>query len=199
MKWNWFVKKQILIKILLQTNHFGSIYPEKCQLLQLCVFSETNNSLKKWKKTVILSKLWKRIWFWNKFLTKRQIRIKVFKISQFLVNLIQIVIFFIGNFTACLILKHLFNTHQVLNGNSNNATDFHVKLVSNYQAFLDNLLPKNLFSLSIYIVKMSNLTFSHFFIKLALRGMFLEKNMLWIENFEKNLILNQFFYNASDF
>ena len=77
-----------------------------------------------------------------------------------------LVIFYIGNFTACQILKHPFTTYQVLNENFNNATDFHVKLFSKHQAFMDNLLPKKLFSLSIYIVKMSNLTFSHFLRKI---------------------------------
>ena len=60
--------------------------PKKRQLLQLCVFSKTNNCLKSWKKTAILSRLLKRISFWNKFLTTRQIWFKSFKISQFLVN-----------------------------------------------------------------------------------------------------------------
>ena len=174
---------------------------KKRQILQLWLFSKTNNCLKKWKTNSypILSKLWKRIWFWNKFSTKRQIQIKIFKIIQFLVYFTRLVIIYIGNFTACQISKHPFTTHQVLNENFNHATDFHVKLVSKHQAFMDNLLPKNLFSLSIYIVKMSNLTFSHFLGKLVSESDVFRKNILRIKNFEKNQILNQFSYDASDF
>ena len=160
-------KNRFWWKFCFQTITSESFYPKKCYFWQLCVFSKTSNCLKKWEKTVIQTKLWKRISFWNKFSTKRQIRIKIFKINQFLVNLIQLVFFCIGSLTACQISKHPFTTHQVWNVNLNKATDFHVKLVSKHQPFLDNLLPNNLFSLSIYIVKMSKLTFSHFLRKLA--------------------------------
>ena len=52
---------------------------------------------------------------------------------------------------------------------------------------------------SIHTVKMSNWRSPTFLESLFLRALFLEKNMLWIENSEKNQILNQFFCNASDY
>ena len=58
------------------------------------------------QKTVFLSTLLKRIRFWNQFLTTSQIGIKFFKIEQFFVKFTQLVIFCIGNFTACQILEY---------------------------------------------------------------------------------------------
>ena len=74
-------------KFSFQTIIFGSFYPTKCQLSQLRVFSKTNNCLRKWKKTVFLSRLLKRIKFWNQFFTASQIRIKFFKMEQSFVQL----------------------------------------------------------------------------------------------------------------
>ena len=62
--------------------------------------------LRKGKKTVFLSRFLRRIEFWNQFSTMSQIRIKFFKMQNFLVNFTQLVIFCIRNFTARQILKH---------------------------------------------------------------------------------------------
>ena len=43
-------KNRFWWKFSFQTIIFGSFYPTKCQLWQLCVFSKTNRCLKKWKR-----------------------------------------------------------------------------------------------------------------------------------------------------
>ena len=157
-----YIKNRFRWKFCFKKITFGSFYPKKRQLMQLCVFSKSKNCIKREIKTVFLARLLRIIRFWNKFLTTRQIRIKIFKISQFLVNFTQLVIFLYRKlYSVSDFETSFFTTRQVLNGTFNNATDFHVKLVSKHQAFLDNLLSKSLF-LSIYTLKMSKLTFSHF-------------------------------------
>ena len=78
-KKNWFWWKFVFQKVT-----FGSFYSKKRQILQLCVLSKTNNSVKKGKKTVFLSSFLKRIRFWNQFSTTSEIRIKFFKKEQYL-------------------------------------------------------------------------------------------------------------------
>ena len=189
-------KNRFWWKFCFQKITFGSFYTKKRHFLQLSVFSETNNCLKQWKKTAILSRLLQRIWFWSKFLTARHIRSKIFKISQFLVNFRQLVIFCIENFTARRILKNPFATHQDLNGNFNNATDFHVKLVSNHQASLDNLLSKNFFC-QFTSLKCQSWRFPTFLENLFLTAMFLGKRhslnrKLWEKSDFESVFLQRF-------
>ena len=153
---------------------FGSFYSKKRQLLQLCVLSKTNNSFKKRKKkqfsyqdfwkNQILKPVFNNEWDSNQVFQNRTIFWWTLHNSSFFVSeILQRVRFW----------NILFTTHQVLNGNFNSVTDFHVKLIPKHQAFLDNLLSKSFFS--IYIVKMSNLKFPSFLERLILRAMFLEK------------------------
>ena len=194
-----FFKKQILMKVLLKENHFWIVLRQKTPSYATLRFLKNQQLLNKLKKkTVFLSRLLRRIRFWNMFLTKSQIRIKIFKISQFLVNFTKLVIFCIGNFTECEILKHIFYHTSALNGNFDNATQFHMKLVSKYQAFLDNLLSKSLF-LSIYTLKMSKLKFSHFLRKFVSGSDVSEKKHALNRKLrEKSDCEPVFFYNASD-
>ena len=145
-KWNPFLKKQILMKVLLKENQFWIVLRQKTPSYATLPFLKNQQMLKKLKKkTVFLSRLLRRIRFWNKFLTTPQIQIKIFKRSKFLVNFTQPVIFVSETLQHFRFWNIFFTTHQVLNGNFNNATDFHVRLVSKHQAFLDILLSKNLF------------------------------------------------------
>ena len=55
LKSKWFVKKnRFWWKFCFQKFLFGSFYSKKRQFLQLCVFSKTNNCLRKWKKNSFL-------------------------------------------------------------------------------------------------------------------------------------------------
>ena len=190
-----FLKKQILMKLLLSEDYFWIVLPQK--KFTAMRFQKTNNSWREnWKKKVFLAGLLQKIRSWKKFSTMRQIRIKTFKRSKFLVNFTQPVIFVSETSQRVRFWNIFFTTHQVLNGNFNNATDFHVRLVSNHQAFLDILLSKNLFFCHFTTLKCQSWRFPTFLDSLFLRAMFCEKNMLWIGNFEKKLISNQFPYNA---
>ena len=194
----FFLKNKFWWKFCWKKITFGSFYAKKRHLMQLCVFSKTNNCLTNWKKTVFLSRLLRRIRFWNMFLTKSQIRIKIFKISQFLVNFTKLVIFCIGNFTECEILKHIFYHTSALNGNFDNATQFHMKLVSKYQAFLDSLLSKNLFFCQFTPLKCQSWRFPTFLESLFLRALFRKKTCFESKFSRKIRLWTNFFYNASD-
>ena len=150
-KWNCFFKKTNFDESFAERKSLLDRFTPKTPSYATLRFLKNQQLLKKLKKkTVFLSRLLRRIRFWNMFLTKSQIRIKIFKISQFLVNFTKLVIFCIGNFTECEILTHIFYHTSTLNGNFDNATQFHVKLVSKHQAFLDNLLSKSLFFVNLH-------------------------------------------------
>ena len=141
--------------------------PKKRQFLQLSVFSEINNCLKDWKKTVFLSRLLKRIryWFWSKFLTTRQIfRIKISKISPLLVNFTQLLLFSIGNFAACQILKHPIYHTSGFERKFQQRNRFSRETGSKTSSFLGQFAFKKIF-FNIHC-QMSNLTFSHFLRKI---------------------------------
>ena len=167
-------KNRFWWKFCFQKITFESFYPKECPILQLCVLSKTNKSFKKRKKNSfpikifeknqILKPVFNNEWDSNQVLQNRTIFRRTLHNSSFFVSeILQRVRFW----------NILFTTHQVLNGNFNSVTDFHVKMFPKHQAFLDSLLSKIFFS--IYIVKMSNLRFPSFLERLTLRAMFLEK------------------------
>ena len=177
---------------------FGSFYSKKRQLLQLCVFSKTNNSFEKRKKNSFPIKVFEKNQILKPVFNNESDSNQVFQNGTIFCWTLHNSSFFVSEILQRVRFWNiLFTTHQVLNGNFNSVTDFHVKLVPRHQAFLDSLLSKIFFS--IYIVKMSNLRFPSFLERLILRAIFLKENILWIGNFEKNQILNQFFHNAPDF
>ena len=145
LKWNSFFKKADF-----DANFaFRKIFLDRFTPKKICshAFPENQQLLKKKleKKTVFLAGLLQKIRSWKKFSTMRQIRIKSFKRRKFLVNFTQPVFFVSETLQRVRFWNIFFTAHQVLDGNFNNATDFHVRLVSKHQAFLDNLLSKNLF------------------------------------------------------
>ena len=180
-----FLKKQILMKLLLSEDYFWIVLPQK--KLQPCVSRKpTILEEKIGKKTVFLAGLLQKIRSWKKFSTMRQIRIKTFKRSKFLVNFTQPVIFVSETSQRVRFWNIFFTTHQVLNGNFNNATDFHVRLVSKHQAFLDNLLSKNLFFCHFTPLKCQSWRFPTFLDSLFLRAMFWKKTCFESETSRKN-------------
>ena len=166
--------------------------------MQLCVFSKTNNSFEKRKKNSFPIKIFEKNQILKPVFNNESDSNQVFQNGTIFWWTLHNSSFFVSEILQRVRFWNiLFTTHQVLNGNFNSVTDFHVKLVPRHQAFFDSLLSKIFFS--IYIVKMSNLRFPSFSERLILRAIFLKENILWIGNFEKNQILNQFFHNAPDF
>ena len=92
-----------------------------------------------------------------------------------------------------------FTTHQVLDGNFNNATDFRVRLVSKHQAFLDNLLSKNLFFCHFTLLKCQSWRFPTFLDSLFLRAMFWKKTCFESEISGKNRFSINFFTTLKTF
>ena len=188
------------MKVLLKENHFWIVLRQKTPSYATLRFLKNQQLLNKLKKkTVFLSRLLRRIRFWNMFLTKSQIRIKIFKISQFLVNFTKLVIFCIGNFTECEILKHIFYHTSALNGNFDNATQFHMKLVSKYQAFLDSLLSKNLFFCQFTPLKCQSWRFPTFLESLFLRALFRKKTCFESKFSRKIRLWTNFFTTPQTF
>ena len=73
LKWTWFVQKPIFMNDLLEDNHFSILLPRKTpNSLGMC-FLKNHDMEKKWKKNSFESRLLKRIRFWNRFPTTRQI------------------------------------------------------------------------------------------------------------------------------
>ena len=118
--------------------------PWKRQLSQLCIFSKTNNWWKKKKeKTVLLSKLLKRIRFWSKFLTTRQTWNQEVQNTSGFSSTQHNSSFFEPEFLQCVGLWNIFfTTPQILNRSFNNAIDFHVKLALKNKIRWDNSAQK---------------------------------------------------------
>ena len=166
--------------------------------MQLCVFSKTNNSFEKRKKNSFPIKVFEKNQILKPVFNNESDSNQVFQNGTIFWWSLHNSSFFVSAILQRVRFWNiLFTKHQVLNGNFNSVTDFHLKLVPQHQAFLESLLSKIFFSK--YIVKMSNLRFPSFSERLMLRGIFLEKKILWFGNFEKNQILNQFFHNAQTF
>ena len=191
-------KNRFWWKFRFQKFTFVSFYPKIHQIMQLCVFPKTNNCFKKGRKTDFYRDVWKKIRFWNKFLRTRQIRIKFFKKEPFLVNFTQLVFFlyrkfYSGSTFETSYLPHIrfgtevLTTQQIFTWNW--FRNIKLSWTFCFQSFFCQFIP----------LKCQSWRFPTFLENLFLRAMFLEKNMLWIENSEKNQILNQFFCNASDF
>ena len=86
--------------------------PWKRQLLQLCVFSKTTNWWKEWKKKQFPFKTFEKNQILKQiFYNASDFESRNSKYVRILVKSTQLVIFWIGNFTACQILKHPFLPH----------------------------------------------------------------------------------------
>ena len=71
-EWKCFVKKHILVKVWLSENPFCTlIHCENAKLCSYALSKKPQISERNGNKTVLLSKLLKRIRFWNNFLTTR--------------------------------------------------------------------------------------------------------------------------------
>ena len=72
-KWNWFVKKQILKKVLLSGNHSWFISPRENAKFCSYAFSQKPTIVEKNGKKVFLPRLLKSVRFWINFCTTSQI------------------------------------------------------------------------------------------------------------------------------
>ena len=153
------------------------------------------------KKAVFLSRLLKRIRFWNKFLTMRQIlRIKISKKKSNNSQFYTTRPFFYRKPYSVLdfetsILPHI---------------RFWTEILTTQQTFTWNWFQNIKLSRSICFQKIYLLCqftllkcqiwfFPTFLEKIFLRAMFLGKNILWIENFEKYQIFIQFYTTPQTF
>ena len=197
-------KQPLMTNVLLSESHFlDLISPWKRQLLQLCVFSKTSNWWKEWKK---------KEQFPIKTFEKNQILKQVFnnasdfesrnsKYVRILVKSTQLVIFWIGNFTVCHILKYPFLPH----------VRFWAEILKTQQIFTWNSFwkikcpmtigsQKNYYFLvTLHLKNVKNRIFSHSWEACFWERWFCNKNILWIEKTEKSQYLNQLFHNATDF
>ena len=148
--------------------------PKNAKFCSYAFYQKPTIVLRKGKKQSSYQDFWKESDFGTSFQQWVRFESSFSKWNNFLVNFTQPVIFCIGNFTACQILKHPFTTHQVFNGNFNKPTDFHLKLVPQHQAFLESLLSKNFFFQNT-LLKCRVWRYPTFLEGLLLRAMFLGK------------------------
>ena len=191
-------KNRFWWKFRFQKLTFVSFYPKIHQIMQLCVFSKNNNCFKKGRKTD----------FPSRRLKKKQILKQVFKNASDSNQVFQKRTIFSQLYTTRLFLYREFYSGSTFETSYLPHIRFGTEVLTTQQIFTWNwfrniklswtICFQKIFS-SIHTVKMSNWRSPTFLESLFLRALFLEKNMLWIENSEKNQILNQFFCNASDF
>ena len=102
-------KKKILMNDLLAENRFSTILSRKNATSSVMQFLKNHDIEKKWKKTISESRLSKKKQISKQvFKNASDFESRISKYVRFSVNFEQLVIFGIGSFTACQILKHLF-------------------------------------------------------------------------------------------
>ena len=115
-----FKKNRFWWKFCLQKIFFGPFITQNPNFCSYLLSQHSWYAKKKDNKQFLNEELWKESGFKTSFYNASDFESWFSKNVRFLVNFKQLVIFGIGIFTACQILKNLFTTRQILIRNVNN-------------------------------------------------------------------------------